>query len=92
MDDETIECPKDKGNWYFLWVCEEIFREKGLRPWCRKCDAYERAVGGVPNADEAGPAVAVAPDPAAPCDEPATVSLLMGEKESEKRFRGRICE
>ena len=73
MDDETIECPKDKENRYFLWVCEKIFREKGLRPWCRKCDAYERAVGKIPPADEAGPAVAGALAPVAPRNESATV-------------------
>jgi hypothetical protein len=40
----THKCPRDKELFYFIDVCENIFRVKDThRPWCIKCKNFKKS-------------------------------------------------
>ena len=34
---QTIKCPKDPENNYFVETCQTIFQKTGFRHWCKTC-------------------------------------------------------
>ncbi len=37
---ETVKCPKDPENNYFVETCQTIFLKTGFRHWCKTCQYF----------------------------------------------------